>query len=102
VHRPHANCFKNAVLPVTLPAADVRAVMDAARDREQITVDVATATISIGDRTIASDLADLRRTALLDGLDDLDVALRLHEEIARFERTDRTRRPWVHAPPGFL
>ncbi|CAN5658347.1 3-isopropylmalate dehydratase small subunit [soil metagenome] len=97
----HANCFKNAVLPITLPADDVQAVMDAAQGRQQITVDVPSATISIGHRTIPFDLPDLRRTALVEGLDDLAVALQLDERIAAFERSDRARRPWVHDPPGF-
>lgn len=97
----HANCFKNAVLPITLPADDVRVVMDAARQRRQITVDVPTATISMGARTIAFDLPELRRTALVEGLDDLAVALQLDQQIAEFEHSDRARRPWVHDAPGF-
>jgi 3-isopropylmalate/(R)-2-methylmalate dehydratase small subunit len=97
----HANCFKNAVLPITLPADDIRVVMDAARQRRQITVDVPTATISMGTRTIAFDLPELRRTALIEGLDDLAVALQLDRQIAAFECSDRARRPWVHDAPGF-
>lgn len=97
----HANCFKNAVLPVTLPAHDIGTVMEAARQRQQITVDVPTATISIGTGTIAFDLPDLRRTALVEGLDDLAVATQLDEQIGAFEEADRARRPWVHDPPGF-
>lgn len=97
----HANCFKNAVLPITLPADDIQVVMAAARERQPMTVAVPTATISLGTRTIAFDLPDLRRTALIEGFDDLAVALQVEEQIAAFERSDRTRRPWVHDPPGF-
>lgn len=97
----HANCFKNAVLPITLAAEDIHAVMAAARERRPMTVDVPTATISLDTRTIAFDLPDLRRTALVEGLDDLAMAIQLDGQIAAFERSDRARRPWVHDPPGF-
>ncbi len=92
----HANCFRNAILPIALPGSIVAELSDAARSHASFTVDVAGATIEVDGRTIEFDLAALRRTALLEGLDDLDVARRLEQEVATFERHDRTRRPWVH------
>ena len=92
----HANCFRNAVLPIVLPGSVVAELTDAARAHASFTVDVAGATIEVDGRTIDFDLPALRRTALVEGLDDLDVARRLEQEVDTFERLDRTRRPWVH------
>jgi 3-isopropylmalate dehydratase small subunit len=91
-----ANCFKNAVLPIGLLRPEVEILLEAAADRVPITIDVATATVSTAGRTFSFDLAEPRRAALINGLDDLDLALLMHAEIATFEAADRTRRPWVH------
>lgn len=91
-----ANCFKNAVLPVILPAVHVQALFDAAAVRATITVDVVTATVSTPECSFAFELPELRRVALLEGLDDLDLALRMDSDISDFESADRHRRPWVH------
>ena len=97
-----ANCFRNAILPMAVPAPVIRELLEAARMLATFTVDVATTTLTVGGRTIEFDLADLRRTALLEGLDDLDVAIRLEDRIRLFEEQDRSRRPWVHVPPPFV
>jgi len=92
-----SNCFRNAMLPIELPAPEVAEVMAAARARATITVDVAAATMTIDGRTFDFELADLRRAALVEGLDDLDVARRLIDDVDSFESRDRSRRPWIHA-----
>lgn len=91
-----ANCFKNAVLPIGLPGHEMETLIEAAADRAPITVDVASATVSTAGRTFGFELSEPRRMALMNGLDDLDVALQMHADIETFERVDRIRRPWVH------
>lgn len=93
----HANCFKNAMLPVVLAPDQVGALLDLARSRAPITVDVAAATVSTADNTFPFELPRLRQTALLEGLDDLDLALRMDDAITAFETRDRSSRPWVHS-----
>ena len=95
-----ANCFRNAVLPVTLPAEVIADLVDAARSKVVFTVDVADATIAVEGRTIEFELADVRRTALVEGLDDLDVARRYESDVAAFEARDRDVRPWVQDVPA--
>lgn len=97
-----SNCFRNGLVPVVLGAADVTALMDAARVGETITVDVERGVVEHGGgaRRYAFDLPPLRRTALLDGLDDLQLALRLREEIDAFEARDRGARPWAQQVPA--
>ena len=95
-----ANCFRNAVLPVTLPAEVIADLVDAARSKVVFTVDVADATIAVEGRTIEFELADVRRTALVEGLDDLDVARRYESDVDAFEARDRDDRPWVQDVPA--
>lgn len=90
-----ANCFKNAVLPVVLPPAEVGHLLEVAEQGTAVTVDLEDCTVATGERTIAFRVPALRRTALLEGLDDLEVALRMDDRISAFEAADRAERPWV-------
>jgi 3-isopropylmalate/(R)-2-methylmalate dehydratase small subunit len=38
-----------------------------------------------------------RRTALLEGLDEIAATLRRDGEIRAFQARDRTERPWIHS-----
>jgi 3-isopropylmalate/(R)-2-methylmalate dehydratase small subunit len=90
-----ANCFKNGVLPLRLPREHVRALLAAAEAGQEITVDLGEMAATTGDMRIPFELSEFRRTALLEGLDDLDVALRMADRIEAFEASYLTRSPWV-------
>jgi 3-isopropylmalate dehydratase small subunit len=47
-------------------------------------------------REIAFTVPAERRTALLAGLDEIDVILGIESEIEAFQRVDREQRPWVY------
>jgi 3-isopropylmalate/(R)-2-methylmalate dehydratase small subunit len=71
--------------------------MDAADRDDEITVDLEAETISAEDGPAFSfSLPPLRRTALLEGLSDLELALRLSKAVDDFEVRDRRARPWAH------
>lgn len=95
----HANCFQNGMLPIVLPPA-VLAVLahDAARGTP-ITVDLQTCQITLpgGDR-LSFTVDALKRTALLEGLDDLSLTLRKRDAIAQWQARDRLARPWIWDP----
>ena len=91
-----ANCFKNAVLPVVLGPAEVEHLVEVATAGTPVTVDLRSSTVATTERTFGFSIPELRRTALLEGLDDLDVALRMDAQITAFEEADRVRRPWVY------
>jgi 3-isopropylmalate/(R)-2-methylmalate dehydratase small subunit len=95
----YANCFKNAVLPVVLDRAEVQHLIEVAAAGTPVTVDLPGSTVTTAERTFRFSLPELRRTALLEGLDDLDLALRMDERITAFEDADRARRPWAHLEP---
>jgi len=90
-----SNCFKNGVLPLRLAHEDVAALLATAEAGGTITVDLVEMTVTADDRRVAFELPELRRTALLEGLDDLDVALLTVPEIEAFEIARQERHPWV-------
>ena len=90
------NCFQNGLLPVRLPAATVHRLADVPGE---ITVDLARQQISgaLGGPA-PFDIEPMRRTALLEGLDEIGLTLKHHAAITRFQQADRADRPWVWLP----
>jgi 3-isopropylmalate/(R)-2-methylmalate dehydratase small subunit len=90
------NCFKNGLLPVVLGDVQVAELMRRAREIEgyQVTVDLVDKTVSDGGGFAATfDIGDFQRYCLLEGLDDIGLALKHEAEITRYE----TSRPsWTH------
>ena len=83
------NCFKNGVLPLVLPAEQVREIMDKAEDNAgiELTVDL------VGQRvwdeseeiSISFDIDAARKDALVNGLDDIGLTLRMESDISDYE-----------------
>lgn len=93
----HGNCFKNGILPIPLPRAQVEILMaDAARpETATLTVDLEAQTIARRDGRIAFAIDPIRRERLLAGLDDIANALRFGEAIAGYEARVRDEAPWL-------
>ena len=94
------NCFKNFVLPVVLEeqiVGDLAGQVSRNGGGGELTVDLEACTVSGPDRAPHAFTIDAsRRAALLEGLDDIGVTLQREDEIAAFQATDRTRRPWIY------
>jgi 3-isopropylmalate/(R)-2-methylmalate dehydratase small subunit len=81
-----SNCTKVGLLPVVLPAADVRELLDAAPAAITVDLEALTVTMPTG-RTVAFDFPATTRTNLLNGWDDIALTL-LHEgDITEYEST---------------
>ncbi|TCR70661.1 3-isopropylmalate dehydratase small subunit [Bosea sp. BK604] len=93
------NAFKNGLLPLVLPSdamAALSAAMDGSNSRE-LTVDLEDCTIRTPDGTrIAFAIDPARRQFLLDGLDEIDLTLKLSDEFEQFQDRDRRERPWIY------
>ena len=93
------NCFQNGVLPINLPEETVRAIaaeVEAAPD-SPLTVDLEIRLISNArGLRISFNLDEARRSALLEGLDEVGLTLKRDAEIAAWQEGDRVRRPWVY------
>jgi 3-isopropylmalate/(R)-2-methylmalate dehydratase small subunit len=97
------NSFKNGLLPVVLPAADVDSLhqhIERTND-PSFAVDLERCAIELPDgRSIPFTVPEARRTALLEGLDEIGQSLLFAQDIAAFQERDRAARPWVHARPA--
>lgn len=92
------NCFQNGVLPLTLDAGEVARIVDELDDESVepvMTVDLAARRlVTPAGRTIGFEIDGERRTALLEGLDDIGMTLKLAPTIRAFEAADTEARPW--------
>jgi 3-isopropylmalate/(R)-2-methylmalate dehydratase small subunit len=78
-----SNCLKIGLLPVRLPEADVRALMQAS----EAEVDLEALEVRFDGRTVPFEIEADRRHRLLHGLDDIALTLQQEDAIAEFERT---------------
>ena len=86
------NCFKNGILPVTLPEKHVDELFRRVEQREGYRL-----TADLGNQTITDELGlkfsfeidPFRKETLLKGLDDIGLTLEHEAEIAAFEKTYR-------------
>ncbi|PKP84652.1 MAG: 3-isopropylmalate dehydratase small subunit, partial [Alphaproteobacteria bacterium HGW-Alphaproteobacteria-2] len=92
------NCFKNGILPVVLPEAQVRALMDDATKGEnaRLTVDLEAQTITAPDGTAYRfEIDPHHKHCLIEGLDDIGQTLQQASAIDAFEARMRTSTPWL-------
>jgi len=92
------NCFKNGILPVKLPQADVDKLMADADAGAKLTVDLDAQEITRPDgEKINFTVEDFRRHCLLNGLDDISLTLENEGDISSFEDKTTIERPWLFA-----
>jgi 3-isopropylmalate/(R)-2-methylmalate dehydratase small subunit len=83
------NCFKNGLLPLTLPDAQVDELFRRVEKAEgyRLTVDLETQTVTDdAGLKIAFQIDPFRRACLLKGLDDIGLTLRLEDHIGIYEK----------------
>jgi 3-isopropylmalate/(R)-2-methylmalate dehydratase small subunit len=93
------NCFQNGVLPIILPEETVRAIATAVEGAPDtpLTVDLENAVITNArGLRIPFSIDDARRTALLEGLDEVGMTLKRDPTIGAWQDRDRLRRPWIY------
>jgi len=90
-----ANCHQNGLLPITLDDEDVRSLAAIALSGQALSVDLEARQIRAAGEHWAFAIGDSQRLALLQGLDDLDLALRESDRIDSWEMNDRVSRPWA-------
>ena len=93
------NCFKNGILPITVSADELQALMADASDHENpvLTVDLHAQEITRPNgATVRFQIDEFRRECLLDGLDDIGLTMQKVEMIDAFEKAQRERQPWLY------
>ena len=90
------NCFKNGILPIVLPQAEVDKLMDDAKrgPNATISVDLENQTINGPDGgTISFEVDGFRKQCLMEGLDDIGLTLQKAQAINAYEET-LDAQPW--------
>ena len=79
-----SNAYKNGLVTVALPTADVARLMSLAT-HSPVTIDLADMTVSAGNEQFAFALAPFRRASLMSGLDEIGLTLKSEAAIKAFE-----------------
>jgi 3-isopropylmalate/(R)-2-methylmalate dehydratase small subunit len=92
------NCFKNGILPIVLPQAEIdKLIDDASRGANAVLhVDLPNQEIRGPDcGKIQFDVDPFRKRCLMEGLDDIGLTLEKADAINEFEGRSRVERPWA-------
>ena len=93
-----SNCFKNGLLPIQLPEAQVARLFDAvaAFPGYRLTVDLPRQVIVEPDGSeLAFDVLPFRKYCLVNGFDDIGLTLRHADKIRAFEAERLAKMPWL-------
>jgi 3-isopropylmalate/(R)-2-methylmalate dehydratase small subunit len=86
------NSLKTGLLPIQLPAEEVRALVEQYAGGGELTVDLEAQQLVVADgRAIAFEFDPFSRACILAGLDDVALTLRHEEAIAAYEETHEPR-----------
>src|SRR5947209_972619 len=86
------NSLKTGLLPVQLPADEIRTLMDEYEGGGELTVDLeAQQLVDASGRTIPFEFDQFARECILEGLDDVGLTLRREEAITAYEETHAPR-----------
>ncbi len=94
------NCFKNGILPIVLPKAQVDLLMDDAQRGANavVSVDLEKQEITGPDGgALAFEVDGFRKHCLLNGLDDISLTQQKTDKIGTYEDRQRASQPWLFA-----
>jgi 3-isopropylmalate dehydratase, small subunit len=92
------NCFKNGLLPIVLPEAQVDQLFKEVEATEgyQLTVDLERQVVDHpSGEEFAFEVDNFRKHCLLNGLDDIGLTLQHADEIKAYEARRRQEAPWL-------
>ena len=81
----YSNCFKNAILPISLSHEKVDYLFRNADDIE-IEVDLSKQMVIAGSKIIHFEIDECRKKTLIEGLDDIGFTLQLEHQITEYEK----------------
>ena len=94
----HTNCFQNGMLPVTLVRSAIEEIAsELEAGTRLVTVDLERQrVVSPLGKEYSFEIPRLRREALLEGLDDIELTFKREAVIAAHQARDRKLRPWIY------
>ena len=92
------NCFKNGILPIVLPKAQIDVLMKDAEkgSNARIEVDLEAQTVTTSDgETFSFEVDAFKKHCLLNGLDDIGLTMEKAASIDAYESKLQVSHPWV-------
>jgi 3-isopropylmalate dehydratase small subunit len=91
------NCFQNGLLPIALPEAEVKALMDEAKGGNHVfSIDLASQTVTApSGQAFRFDIDPSRKEKMLKGLDAIGETLQHAPDIDAYEARQSLSRPWL-------
>ena len=87
------NCVRNGILPAVL---DEGAITLIEKTNEPVTINLADQTISAQGQSWTFPIDKEAKAMLLEGLDAIDLSLKMAADIATWQEADRAARPWIY------
>ena len=91
----YSNCFKNGILPITLPEEKIKELSEYSKRKEEISIDLNEEKIIFGNSEIKFDIDPFKKKCLLEGLDDIALSLAKKEKIITIEENLKNNKPWI-------
>jgi 3-isopropylmalate/(R)-2-methylmalate dehydratase small subunit len=95
-----ANCLTNGVLPMALTPEVVDRLAEGVRHLEHVTVDLPSQTVTFRDHSWSFEIGQVHKLMLVDGIDEMELAMRHLEGVERWEARDHLDRPWAWFSEG--
>ena len=90
------NCFKNGILPIRLDQEKVDILMEEAKNKNELIVNLEGQKIFCADESLIDfDIDSFRKKCLLEGLDDIGLTLQKKEIISQYEDNLKSTHPWI-------
>lgn len=92
------NCFKNGILPITLPQEQVDQLMKEAEENPDapIEIDLEKQTVTRGNKfSFNFEIDPFRKHCLINGLDDIGLTMQKSNTIHHYEEQRKKDRPWL-------
>lgn len=88
------NCVRNGILPAVLGASDIAAIEQA---HLPVTINLPEQKIELGEnQTWSFPIDEEAKAMLMEGLDAIDLSLKMADDIAAWQLADRAARPWIY------
>ena len=89
------NCFKNGILPITIPEEKIKELSEYSNRKEEISIDLIEQKITFGNNEIKFEIDDFKKECLIEGYDDIALSLNHKSKIESFENKIKSERPWI-------
>ena len=90
------NCFKNGMLPIILNEKKIEELIQYSKRKESIEINLMKQEILFGNKKIEFKIDPFKKKCLLNGLDDIDMTLKLSKKISSYENKNKENKPWIN------